>query len=86
MITKATRFQIIKPLDASWEEFGKALNDISYNTTRMCNAAVQMYWEYHNQRLAYKMEHGEHSRHLRGGGSVHFRNIFLFHTLNKCYP
>ena len=59
-ITKATRFQIIKPLNTEWNEFGQVLRDLSYHTTKMCNAAVQLYWEHHNFRLAHKTETGKY--------------------------
>lgn len=83
-ITKATRFQIIKPLDASWEEFGKVLNDLSYHTTRMCNAAVQMYWEYHNTRLKHKQEHGVYPKDAELFG-MSFRNC-VYRRLREIYP
>lgn len=83
-ITKATRFQIIKPLDASWEVYGKVLNDLSYQTTRMCNAAVQMYWEYHNTRLQYKQEHGKYPQD-KDLFSMSFRNL-VYHRLREIYP
>lgn len=83
-LTKATRFQIIKPLDLSWEKLGRVLNDLSYHTTRMCNAAVQMYWEYHNQRLAYKQEHGKYPKDVELFGQS-FRNA-VYHRLREIYP
>ena len=84
MITKATRFQIIKPLDADWDEFGKILRDLSYYTTKMCNAAIQLYWEHHNKRLQYKSEHGKYpsDKELHG---MSFRNM-VYHQLRELYP
>jgi len=86
-ITKATRFQIIKPLDASWEEFGKVLQDLSYQTTKMCNAAIQLYWENHHRRLACKAETGkypgkEDEQRLFG---CSFRN-HVYRQLRELYP
>jgi len=83
-ITKATRYQLIKPLDVSWEDFGQILRDLSYHTTKMCNAAVQLYWEYHNQRLAYKQEHGKYPEDKVMYG-MSFRNV-VYHRLRGIYP
>jgi len=86
-VTKATRFQIIKPLDTSWEEFGKVLRDLSYQTTKMCNAAIQLYWEHHHWRLACKDETGkypgkEDEQRLFG---CSFRN-HVYRKLRELYP
>ncbi len=83
-LTKATRFQIVKPLDASWKDFGEVLSDLSYHTARMCNAAVQMYWEYHHQRLAYKQERGKYPQDKELFG-MSFRNT-VYHKLREFYP
>jgi len=83
-LTKAIRFQIIKPLDVSWDEFGKILNDLSYQTTRMCNAAVQMYWEYHNQRLAYKQEYGKYPKDAEIFGASYRTQVYR--KLREIYP
>jgi putative transposase len=84
IITKATRFQIIKPLDATWDELGQVLRDLSYHTTRMCNRAVQLYYENHNTRLQYKAEHGKYpaDKDLYGQS---FRN-HVYHALRSIYP
>jgi len=84
VITKATRFQIIKPLDADWDEFGQILRDLSYYTTKMCNAAIQLYWEHHNKRLQYKSEHGKYPRDKELYG-MSFRNM-VYHQLRELYP
>lgn len=83
-LTKATRFQIVKPLDASWDEFGKVLNDLSYHTTRMCNAAVQMYWEHHNTRLAHKQEHGKYPKDAELFGTSYRTQVYR--RLREIYP
>lgn len=86
-ITKATRFQIIKPLDVSWDEFGQVLRDLSYHTTRMCNAAVRLYWEYHNYRLAYKESTGKYPTAAmdKEKYGCSFRN-YVYRHLRELYP
>ena len=83
-ITKATRFQIIKPLDATWDELGQVLRDLSYYTTRMCNRAVQLYYDNNNIRLRHKAEHGKYpaDKDLYGQS---FRN-YVYHELRSIYP
>jgi len=83
-ITKATRFQIVKPLDTDWENFGKILRDLSYHTTKMCNAAIQMYWEHNNYRLQYKAEHGKYPADKEVYGCS-FRN-HIYRKLRELYP
>ncbi|MFA6661951.1 MAG: transposase [Bacilli bacterium] len=84
MITKAVWFQIVKPLDTDWDEFGQVLRDLSYHTTKMCNAAIQLYWEHHNKRLQYKSEQGKYpkDRDLYG---MSFRNV-VYRKLRDLYP
>ncbi len=84
MMTKAVRFQIAKPLDAEWKEFGQILRDLSYHTAKMCNAAVQLYWEHHNKRLQYKSEHGKYPKDKDLYG-MSFRNV-VYHKLRDLYP
>ena len=86
-INKATRFQIIKPLEMSWDEFGQILRDLSYHTTKMCNRAVQLYWEHHNMRLRHKAETGKYpgkEEEQRAYGCS-FRN-HVYHQLRELYP
>ncbi|KNZ68681.1 putative transposase DNA-binding domain protein [Thermincola ferriacetica] len=83
-VTKAVRFQIIKPLNFSWDEFGRILNDLSYHTTLMCNAAVQMYWEHNVMRNRYKAEHGRYPQDKEIYGQS-FRNV-VYHRLREMYP
>lgn len=87
MITKATRFQIVKPLDTTWDELGQILRDLSYQATRMCNAAIQMYWEQHNLRLRHKSETGKYpgkEDEQRAYGCSH-RN-YVYRRLREMYP
>jgi len=83
-LTKATRFQIVKPLDTSWDELGNVLRDLSYYTTKMCNAAIQLYWEHHNKRLEYKQERGVYPKDAELYG-MSFRNC-VYHRLRGIYP
>lgn len=87
MITKAVRFQIIKPLDTDWKEFGSILQDLTYKTTKMCNAAVQLYWENHNYRLQHKNETGKYpdAKMEKEKYSCSFRN-YVYRYLREIYP
>lgn len=87
MITKATRYQIIKPIDTSWEEFSKVLRDLSYWTAKLCNYAVQLYWEHHNFRLMYKNKNrnyptGAMEKQIYG---CTFRN-HVYRKMRELYP
>ncbi len=54
MPTQAVRYQIIKPVDSTWDELGKILRDLSYMNTKMCNGAIQLYWEWDKFRIKHK--------------------------------
>ncbi len=87
MITKAVRFQIVKPIDTSWEDLGKVLQDLSYWTAKLCNFAVQLYWENHNFRLKYKEEKGKYpgaaeEKQIYG---CTFRN-HVYRRMRELYP
>lgn len=87
MITKAVRFQIIKSLGTDWKEFGSILQDLTYKTTKMCNAAVQLYWENHNYRLQHKNETGKYpdAKMEKEKYSCSFRN-YVYRYLREIYP
>lgn len=84
-ITKAMRYQIIKPLNCSWDEFGAILRDLSYYTAKMCNAAIQEYWSYYNRRQQYKAEHGVYPTDKDLGYETTFRT-HVYHVLRNIYP
>lgn len=57
-ITKAMRYEIVKPTDCTWEDFGKVLNSLRYKCARIANHSIQMLWDWNNFKYAYKKEHG----------------------------
>ena len=57
-LVKIMRFQIVKPVNDSWEEVGQVLRDLQYNTRKMMNKTIQLCWEYHNFSSDYKAKYG----------------------------
>lgn len=57
-ITKSMRYEIVKPVDCTWEEFGKVINGLRYKCARMANKSIQMFWDWNNYKFTYKKEHG----------------------------
>ncbi len=71
-LQKVATFQIIKPVNMSWDEFGKMLRDVRYRLSRLANMAVsEMYQNLHqryrlkNQDAPKGIRIGQLSRHLR---------------------
>ena len=60
MITKCMRYEIIKPTNSTWEQFGKILNDLRYKSARMGNYMIQLLWEWDNHRQQVKIETGNY--------------------------
>ncbi len=59
-ITKSMRYEIIKPVNSSWEDFGKILNDLRYKSARIGNYMVQLLWQWDNYRNEYKAQNGKY--------------------------
>jgi len=53
-ITKCMRYEIIKPTNCSWEEFGKVLNDLRYKSAKIGNYIIQLLWQWDTYRNDYK--------------------------------
>lgn len=51
---KVMRYQIIKPLDVSWDEFGKVLRSIQKETRKVLNHTINLCWEYQGFSSEYK--------------------------------
>lgn len=62
LLTKAIKLKIRKPVDSSWEEVGKILRDLRYNSTKVLNYTIQKSFEWMNFRFQYKEEHGEYPK------------------------
>lgn len=59
-ITKAMRYEIVKPIDCTWEEFGKVINSLRYKCARMGNLVIQKCWEWENYRVEHKRTTGNY--------------------------
>lgn len=59
MTTKTMKYEIIKPIDDTWETLGKALNQIQYQTWKFANKAIQMLWDFDNLSISFKECYGE---------------------------
>lgn len=51
------RFQIVKPVNETWDELGKVLRDLQHDTQRILNKTIQLCWEYQNFSSDYKKKH-----------------------------
>lgn len=59
-MNKCIRLQIIKPTNASWDELGKVLRELNYQTYKILNKSIQLVWEWNNFSLDYKEKFGEY--------------------------
>ncbi len=71
-LQKVTKFQIVKPVNMTWSEFGKMLRDVRYRLSRLANMAVsEAYQNFHqryrlgNQAAPKYIKIGQLSRYLR---------------------
>jgi IS605 OrfB family transposase len=71
-LTKVATFQIVKPVNMSWSEFGKMLRDVRYRLSRLANMAVSEAYQNLHQRYRLKNQNapksvkiGQISRDLR---------------------
>jgi putative transposase len=72
-ITKVMRYQIIKPLNAEWDELGTVLREIQKETRAALNKTIQLCWEYQGFSADYKKKHGEYPKpkEVLGYSSMH---------------
>ena len=61
---RSIRYEIIKPVGTTWQDFGMVLNDLRYTSARIANYTVQKLWEWDNFRWEYKLEVGEFSDNI----------------------
>jgi len=59
-ITKSMRYEIVKPVGCTWEDFGKVINSLRYKCARMANKSIQMLWDWNNYKFKFKKEHGSY--------------------------
>lgn len=60
MAVNTVKIQIIKPIEDEWETFGKALRDVQYQSWKLANLAIQMFWDFNNVNYSYKERYGEY--------------------------
>lgn len=58
-VTRCMNYEIIKPIDCDWDDFGKLLRDLQYAVWKTYNRAVQMTWDFQNFAYSYKQRFGE---------------------------
>ena len=58
-MVKTMKYQIIKPMDTSWQEFGKLLFELMKDTREVKNKTIQLSWEYYNFSSDYLKNHGK---------------------------
>ncbi|KKT77360.1 MAG: IS605 OrfB family transposase, partial [Parcubacteria group bacterium GW2011_GWF2_44_8] len=58
MLLKSMKYEIIKPTDSTWEEFGRVLSELRYKSARIANYTVQLLWQWDNFRWEYKEQEG----------------------------
>ena len=56
---RSIRYEIIKPVGTTWQDFGMVLKDLRYTSVRIANYTVQKLWKWDNFRWKYKLEIGE---------------------------
>lgn len=57
---KAVKFQIIKPTDMTWGQFGNILYRMQRETRNIMNKAIQLCWEFQGFASDYKAAHGRY--------------------------
>lgn len=85
-ITQAVKLQIIKPLDCDcdWEELGQVLRDLRYKTSKICNAAIQIYYSWDCVRNITKSQCGKYPKDKDLLGTS-IQN-YAYRELRKIYP
>ena len=58
-VTRCMNYEIVKPIDCDWNEFGKLLRDLQYAVWKTYNKAIQMTWDFQNFAYSYKQRFGE---------------------------
>lgn len=69
------KFEIIKPLNMTWDKLGEVLRQADYYAFRIMNDAVSMYHEHVRKALAYKDETGEKFSVLENYGVKTYETI-----------
>lgn len=57
---KDYKFEIVKPVDMSWDVLNKLLMDFRYITYKIMNISTVMYWDYMNTDIGYRKRTGHY--------------------------
>jgi IS605 OrfB family transposase len=60
--TKVMRYQIIKPINDTWETLGHVLREIQRETRAALNKTIQLAWEWQGFRAEYKQRYEEYPK------------------------
>ncbi len=53
-MVKVAKYKIIKPINTTWEVFGKVLREIKYESRAVLNRTIQYHWDWDNYSSEYK--------------------------------
>jgi putative transposase len=59
-ITKVMKYEIIKPIDESWEDVGEILRDIQYHCTELANKVITVCWDFNGMSRLNKEQYGSY--------------------------
>ena len=59
-LTKVMKYQIIKPIDIEWELAGKVFNELQYQSWKLANKTIQLFWDFEKLSYSYKQRFGEY--------------------------
>ncbi|MDQ0417941.1 IS605 OrfB family transposase [Croceifilum oryzae] len=83
--TKVMRYEIIKPLDSTWEVFGQVLRQVQYETRHALNKSIQLSWEWQGFSAEYKRQ-SDHYPNLKE--ITNYTNLqgYAYNTLKHEFP
>jgi IS605 OrfB family transposase len=61
-MNKTMRYEIIKPMDCDWKEFGQILWSLQRESREIANKTIQLCWEYQGFSSEYKHKFGEYPK------------------------
>lgn len=86
-MNKTMRYEIIKPMDYEWSDFGKILKTLQYETREIANKTIQLCWEYQGFSAEYKHKFGKYPNkseiiNILGHSSI---KQYCYHKLKNMY-
>lgn len=88
MLHKTMRYQVLKPLDESWDTMGNILRDLQYATWKVLNKTIQLHWEYDNLSAEYKAKTGVYPTKDEMKEWSGYRGVegYAYNALKEEYP